>query len=410
MKNISIFIIPMLFVLVGCQDGSDINPFKTNPITCNDEPDLCALNQATTLMGYTLLERLNQEQAEDNIIISPVSISNALAMTTNGAQNATFEEMMNTMELDGWSMEKMNAAHESFLNKVPRLDDQITLNLANSIWYKEGFNVKQDFIDRNTTFYQSEVRSMNFSDPSAKDQINGWVDEKTNGLIPTIIDEIPANIVMYLINATYFKGTWLQPFNEDLTFKLDFLLENGSTVQADMMSYGEIDLPYYEGSNFQAIDLAYGDSIFSMTVILPDEDLKMADFIPSFINSSWAQESLSLTSTEVIFAMPKFKLEYKAKLNQPLADMGMPAAFNPNTADLKGIAEASLHINEVIHKTFIEVDEKGTEGAAVTSVGVVETSIPQIPFITLNRPFLFMIRDNQAGSVLFIGKVMNPTK
>lgn len=408
MKNISYFaMLALLLIFVGC-DNEDTPPKETNPISCNQYQDLCELNGATFATGLSLLKRLNEDQPTENIIISPVSINTALAMTTNGAQESTFDEMMQTMHIGGWSMEKMNTAHQDFLTNVPNLDNDVTLSLANSIWHRAGYPVKQDFIDRNTTFFNSEVNAIDFANSNAKDQINGWVSDNTKGLIPTIIDQVPDNIVMYLINATYFKGNWRVPFNEKLTFNTDFYLENGQVEQVEMMSHGEITLPYYVNEDFQAVDLAYGDSIFSMTVILPNEGIAMNTFIDNFSSSEWLKQDLALSNRELFLSIPKFKLEYKAKLNQPLADLGMPSAFTPGLANLKGIADADLYIDEAMHKTFIEVNEKGTEGAAVTSIGIVETSLPQIPFVVLNRPFLFLIRENNTGSVLFIGKVMNP--
>lgn len=414
MKNVIYLCLAMLGLwLSACESDSDttIRPPESSSL-CNEEKSLCDLNLSTNEMGWSLLKKLEEDQKEENIIISPVSISMAVTMTTNGAQDDTYQEMKTTMNLEDWTTEQMNAAQQSYLQNVPNLDPQdITFNIANSIWYRQGYNVKDEFINTNQTFYDSEVRAIDFLSPEAKDMINGWVDNQTNGLIEEIVDQIPTNVVMYLINALYFKGAWQQPFNPEQTFAQTFFKEDGSTVSTDFMSHGKITLPYLNGENFQAVDLAYGDSIFSMTVILPDEQVSMNELINSIPSGStdWI-EDFQLDTTPIFFGMPKFKLDYKVKLNDALSDLGMPKAFMPGIANFRNIAEAELSIDEAIHKTFIEVNEEGTEGAAVTSIGIIVTSVPTIPFVVLNRPFLFLIRENQTGSILFIGKVMNPAE
>ncbi len=414
MKNVIYLCLAILGLwLSACESDSDTT-IRTpeNPSLCNEEKSLCDLNLSTNEMGWSLLKKLEEDQQEENIIISPVSISMAVAITTNGAQDDTYQEMKATMNLEDWTTEQMNAAQQSYLQNVPNLDPQdITFNIANSIWYRQGYNIKDEFISTNQTFYDSEVREIDFLSPEAKDMINGWVDNQTNGLIEEIVDQIPANAVMYLINALYFKGAWQQPFNPEQTFAQTFFKEDGSTVNTDFMSHGKITLPYLNGENFQAVDLAYGDSIFSMTVILPDEQVSMNELINSIPSSStdWI-EDFRLDTTPIFFGMPKFKLDYKVKLNDALSDLGMPKAFMPGIASFRNIAEAELSIDEAIHKTFIEVNEEGTEGAAVTSISIIETSVPTIPFVVLDRPFLFLIRENQTGSILFIGKVMNPAE
>jgi serpin B len=377
-------------------------------LDCGDHQEVCELNTATAQLGLSIMQRLHQEKPDQNILISPVSIATALSMATNGARNVTYEEMMKTMKVDTWPQEKLNGAYQDFLTTVPTIDPKVTLNMANSIWYKEGFSVKSEFIETNQTFYQSEVKALDFSDPAAKEEINGWVKDKTKGLIDKIIDQIPGNTIMYLINAVYFKGAWLQKFDATKTETRPFHLAGGSQVNVSMMNHGKISLPYTATDDFQAVDLAYGDSVFSMTVILPNEGVSMDAIINSFEDTFWQNQEWSFQSREIFFAMPKFKLAYEVTLNAALSDLGMPTAFMGGVADFRNIADAELSIDEVKHKTFIEVNEEGTEAAAVTSIGIEVTSVPQIPNVILDRPFLLLIRENRLGSVLFVGKIMNP--
>lgn len=409
MKSIFHFILLLLIMTVwSCDNNNSPQPRKIIDLDCGDHQEVCDLNAATAQFGLSVMQRLHQNEPDDNIIISPVSIATALSMTTNGARNTTHEEMMTTMKVGTWPQETLNAAYQDFLTTVPEVDPKVTLNIANSIWYREGFPVKQDFIDANQTFYQSEVNALDFNNPNAADEINNWVDDKTEGLIDKIIESISGDMVMYLINAVYFKGAWLQKFDADKTENRPFHLADGSQVSVKMMSHGKTTLPYTATNDFQAVDLAYGDSVYSMTVVLPNQGVSMDDIISGFDDTFWQEQQWQLYPREVLFSMPKFKLKYEAKLNEVLADLGMPTAFMGGVADFRDIADAQLSISEVKHKTFIEVNEEGTEAAAVTSVGIEVTSVPQIPEVIVDRPFLLVIRENRLGSVLFVGKVMNP--
>ncbi len=256
--------------------------------------------------------------------------------------------------------------------------------------------------------YNSEVTALNFGDPAALTTINGWVDQKTNGLIETILDEIPANAVMYLINAIYFKGAWRKEFDPQYTTDATFYLEDGTQQPIKMMTHGQTTLPYFTTSTFEAVDLAYADSIYSMSIFLPKVGVSVNDLANTLSESNWNTWLDSFQPQEMFFSMPKFKMTYKEKLNRSLADLGMGIAFGPG-ADFSGInGTGGLYIDEAIHKSFIEVNEEGTEAAAVTSIGVVETSVPSIPVFYADRPFLFTIRENKTGSILFFGKLMNP--
>lgn len=236
------------------------------------------------------------------------------------------------------------------------------------------------------------------------------VSENTHGKIPTIIESIPPNIVMYLINAVYFKGSWSSEFDPENTAERSFDLENGEVIQTEMMNQTK-RFPRYFNEDVQMVDLPYGDSLFSMTVMKPaDPDVTINDFIENTLTTFnlnvWVD---SLITGGITVLLPKLDLEYELQLNSVLADLGMPTAFSDN-ADLSGInGTGGLAISEVKHKTYLKVDEEGTEAVAVTSVGVGPTSSPPMSFIVFDRSYVMLIRERSTGTILFVGKVKNPT-
>lgn len=413
MKKLILFFLlaaPLLFTTSCDSNSANEDPDPHPAIDCTENPEACDLTRSNNTFGFKLFQELQKDEAEKNIFISPTSVATALSMTVNGAKGQTKEDMMATLEQNGLTLEQVNAGFQQLLTLLPTLDPEVQLKLANSIWYRQGYPVRQEFLAVNNDFYNSEVAALNFADPAAKDIINGWVKDNTNNLIQSVINgEIDPDVVMYLINAIYFKGTWLHEFDPEDTYATEFRLQDGSTTQVDMMSMGQTFFPYFANETFQAVDLAYGDSVFSMTILLPNPGHTVDEVIQQLNTDNWEQWTQSFEYTELFFGMPKFEMEYEKSLVKPLANLGMSIAFTPN-ADFTNIAEADLMIDEVLHKSFIEVNEEGTEAAAVTVVVIVETSVPQIPVFMADRPFVFIIRENQSNSVLFIGKMMNPNE
>ena len=370
------------------------------------------LIKADQAFSYELFRNTVAWDDEENIMISPLSVSMALSMTLNGAKGETFDEMRETLHLQEMSTEEINEAFKSLIELLIELDPSVTLKIANSVWHEANLPVKEDFLDRLSEYYGATVKDLDFRDPASVDIINDWVRENTEGLIETIIDEIPDEMVMYLINALYFKGDWLRPFDTDDTRPGDFRLEDGSTVRVDMM-HQEDEFATYMSDEVQMIELPYGDSLYSMTVLLPgDPQMPIDRFVEEKMTASnlkaW-RSNLTVGSRDVIVQMPKFEMEYEIEYNDILKAMGMELAFSEWEADFTGIADVSpqnLFISEVKHKTFIRVDEEGTEAAAVTSVGVGVTSMP--PSIIVDRPFAFIIHERESGTNLFMGKVKNP--
>jgi len=251
---------------------------------------------------------------------------------------------------------------------------------------------------------------MDFSDPKTKDVINKWVENKTEGKIKDLIESIDNRAIMFIINAIYFKADWRYKFETKNTSEGNFNLENGQTVQTKMMSIEEITLPYLSNNAYRMIDIPYGDSIYSMSILLPNKHFKINDIIDDLYADNWKVNINNLSHKELSLTMPKFKMKNKYYLKKTLKKLGIHDAFSSRADFSKINSSSNIFIDDVIHQSFIEVDEKGTEAAAATAVVFKNTSIGiREPFI-INKPFVFVIRDRKTNSISFIGKVMNPNK
>jgi len=332
-------------------------------------------------------------------------------MTYNGANGETKEAMENTLELQGLSVEEINESYKTLIDELSTIDQKVTLNIPNSIWYRNTFDVLQDFININQNYFYAKVTPLDFNDPASVGIINNWVDESTNQKIPEIIDYINPAAVMFLINAVYFNGTWVYEFDEQHTKPETFYLSNGTTKQVEMMKQ-EASLSYATNDLFEAVDLYYGSGNFSMVIFLPKENYTPDDIVEQMNTENWTNWMNGFSEKNIQLSLPKFKLEYGKRLNEALISLGMGIAFNhPCCADFSKInLDHDLFIGFVKHKTFIDVNEEGTEAAAVTIVEVAFTSMPgDTPYqFIVNKPFLFAIKERDTDAIIFIGKVMEP--
>jgi serpin B len=369
---------------------------------------------ANSRFAIKIFKELIKEDADKNIFISPLSISTALAMTSNGAEGSTSQAMAETLEFTGMTREELNENYITLIESLESVDADVKLSIANSVWTKEEFSkaVKESFTQKLKDYYQSELFTRDFNDPKTVDEINKWISDETNDKIDKMIDEIDPQVVMFLINAIYFKGDWTNPFDEAKTHTDDFTLTDGSKIQVDYMS-NKADFKYYNGTNYQAVRLPYGRDKIAMYVFLPNEDTDVDTFIETLDQSKLDEDFNRYTTMEIDLNLPKFKLEYGVKrLNDALINLGMGIAFNPGKANFTGIAPVessnNLYIGFVDHKAFVEVNEKGTGAAAVTVVGIELTSMPTTINFIVDKPFVFVIRDDRSGSNLFMGKIVNP--
>jgi serine protease inhibitor len=390
----------------GCSGlVSSVSEEESDEIAGEVEGDLI---QSNTEFGFKIFNQLILEDEDQNIFISPLSILLALAMTYNGAVGDTSTAMAEALEFSGFDLEELNTGFKELMTSIENADDEIELAIANSIWMNLGFKAREDFIERNSKYYSSEVREIDFADAGAVDTINGWIADNTKDKIKKMLDVIPADAVMYLINAIYFKGNWTDEFDEGMTSDDDFYLADGSTKKVPMMNKWQ-ELLYCSGNGYSGIRLPYGQEKMSMYIILPDKGENIDSLISSLDADRWNEITGSFSNKQIDLSMPKYKMEYGIKLlNDVLIDMGMEIAFGPG-ADFSGIRE-DIFISSVLHKAVIEVNEKGSEAAAATVVEMVETAIEveePVEF-TVNRPFFFVIADDRSGSIMFMGKVMEP--
>jgi serpin B len=377
-----------------------------------------ALIESDNKFGLKLFRQINVTQTDSNVFISPLSISMALSMTLNGADGTTREAMDQTLELTGLTLEEINQSYRHLIDLLTELDPAVQFDIANSIWYEQlDFpEPKDDFLYNCQQFFDALVTGLDFDLPEAASTINAWVDENTNGKIKQIVRApINPSTVMFLINAIYFKGDWISQFDASLTQDTLFYRPDGTTTTCRMMSQ-KIPCAFFSNDEFTAVDLPYGDGAYRMTIFVPSPDRDISALVSEFDSQNLNNWLSRFFTALVNVYIPRFTAEYSRKLKDDLTALGMGIAFHPRDADFSNMYESDLNIDvaisEVAHKTFVEVNEEGTEAAAVTSVQIIETTSVQEQktyLLRADRPFLFMIRENQSGAILFIGKIVDPT-
>jgi serine protease inhibitor len=409
MKKIQIIF--LLCIAFACNKSEDsiieAPSYKTIKMATGSEKVI----QSSNDFGLNIFQKIIlDEVVSKNVFISPVSLSLALTMTWNGAKGSTKDSMAYVLSLAATTDSGINSINKQLIEGLTSVDPTVIMTIANSIWYRQDFEVEQNFILVNQDYYNASVNSIDFAAPGAKDIINNWVENKTNGKIKNLIEFIQPQDVMFLIDAIYFKGAWKKAFNSDNTRDGSFLLSDGSEKTVKMMSRKDT-IGYFENELFQAAALDYGTGNFNMLIILPKENHAPADIIAEMTPENWQTWISSVSSKEVSLILPKFNFEYEITLNDILKAMGMGIAFSDH-ADFTGInSSGNLYIDLVKHKTFVEVNEEGTEAAAVTVVGVGVTWAPvedETKYMNVNRPFLFAIREKSTNSIVFLGRVADP--
>jgi len=403
-------LIILCFVFVQCSDKSTDTDVPDGPqhpsasdITASDK----SLAQADNVFGMKLFHELLGHAGDENIFISPLSVSLALTMAYNGADGITKDAMHTALELNDMTPDEVNQSSRNLIDVLTAIDPSVTFNIANSIWYRQGLPVEQEFIDVNSEYLYADVNEADFSDGNTADVINGWVSENTRGKITQIIDaDALPDLIMLLLNAIYFKGSWSDKFDADLTETADFTLADNNQVSCNMMiKDGTFD--HYYSPEFQAVRLPYGaDSMFNMVAVLPGDAADIATFGAQFDFDDWKTVLSNLHPYDCVLGLPRFKIEYEKSLVGPLVALGMGSAFDAAADFGNMVPGMSLALSEVRHKTYVEVNEEGTEAAAVTGV-IVSTSLP--PMIYFDRPFLVFIYEKTSGAIIFAGRVMNPT-
>jgi len=346
-----------------------------------------------------------------NKLISPLSIYTALSMVYNGAAGSTKDSMAKTMALAGIPASRLNALNNALIEQMPHEDSKVQLSIANSIWYDQHrAQPKPGFLDTIQRDYAATLQSLDFSNSSAVRTINSWVAQQTNDKIPSIIDQISPDDLMYLINAVYFNGAWKYGFKTSDTHNAPFYKQDGTTVNAPFMNQ-KITLRRYFGPGYTLVELPYGTGkAFNMYILLPtDAHQSLDSFALSLDLASLTTAFSHLDSGSIQLSLPKWEYSYSIDDMKPnLARLGMGIAFGRD-ADFSGMYSTSVYISKAVHKTYIKVNESGTEAAAVTAIGITYTALPAgPPPLIIDHPFVYLITEKQTGSMLFMGLLNDP--
>lgn len=407
MNTLKTLLIPLmvgLFVL-HCNRSTPVDVDIVPPRSLNTLEK--AMVQSSNSFGYDLFTRMATSRADSNTFISPLSISMALGMAYNGANGNTADAMRSVLGYEGMSTEEINSTYKSLIDLLTTLDSEVIMEIANSSWARQDFTLLPAYTQALTDWFDAEARTLDFSDPASVDIINNYISEKTHGKIEDMLSEIDPGTVLFLINALYFKASWTTEFDAEQTVDGSFTLENGSSVACKMMHLYD-NFQWGANSEVSIIDLPYGNGQYSMTLVQPAEGRRLADLLDGFDEAQLNAWLALLNDTEMDLYMPRFKVEDKWELKEVLSAMGMGVAFT-GAADFSKInADRDIFISEVLHRTFIEVNEAGTEAAAVTVVDFRETSIK--PAMNLNRPFIYIIRDHHSDTMMFMGALYNPAE
>jgi serine protease inhibitor len=366
---------------------------------------------ANARFSIKLFTELYSQDSGKNLLVSPASVAFVLAMTYNGAKGDTQRAMAQTLAVHELSVDELNSANAALKTQLDQASSAIQLSIANALWTKQGLTFNPVFIQRNKDFYGAHVAALDVDAPQAYVVINTWVRQHTVGKITEIVDRLDPSTVMLLVNAIYFKGKWATEFDSARTQEQPFTLLGGQQKSHPLMiQTGRY--PYYHGNRFQAVSLPYGSGRVSLYVFLPDEGVSLAALIKTISAEQWAIWMTQFRQTQGYLALPRFQISYEVELNRALSALGMGEAFDPHVANFEAVLStpSRLYINTVKHKTFIEVNEEGTEAAATTSVDVFATSaMPQHTFtMIVNRPFFCALRDNETGTLLFMGTIVDP--
>ncbi len=408
-------ILPLTVVLAlaaGCDtsptDSSDARPIERLPRQLSAAE--AALVGAGNEFAFGLLRAVHEgEERDKNIFLSPLSASMALGMTLNGANGETFDAMLATLGFGGLDLRQINTSYRTLIDLLVDLDPAVGAGIANSIWHSRTVDLQDEFLGNVRDAFDSRIEALDFGDSQgALKIINGWVDKATRGRIPTILDAISPDEILYLINAIHFKAPWTESFAKKDTRPGTFSLADGSHRSVPMMSKEKATFRWLNTENVTVADIPYGGGAFSMTILLPGPGRSVDDLIRSLDAETWDRWMAGLGEPgKGTLALPRFTIEYEAELKPALTALGMGIAFGGAADFSRMIDGGGVSISRVLQKTFVEVNEEGTEAAAATVVGVRVVSLP--PGVRVDRPFVFAIRERFSGTILFIGKVMDPT-
>ncbi len=402
----------LMLVLTGCgaPPTNDLmaNVKAAEQSAAPSEPDIAYIDSVGDFSWQLLQQTVKKD---GNVLVSPASVYLALAMTLNGADSTTREAMLEVLSAQGLTVEQINAASRDWMALLMNTGNKTRLTVANSIWYRDGFDPDPAFLQNNADYYAAAAKTLDFSLPTAKDTINAWVKSSTNGLIDTIIDEIDPRDIMYLINAVYFKAQWMSEFYANSTADGTFGAPSGDKTVKFMHQTSSFD--YLSNNNGEGLLMPYSDGRFAFVAILPTAGMSVRELVAATDAASFAELLKTRETMSIELSLPKFETRFDTSLKDSLTAMGMAAAFDPGVADfslMNSGRRQDLYIDEVLHKTFCRVDEMGTEAAAVTAVISRGTSMPvSNKQLVFDRPFVYGIVDTATGLPLFLGIMDDPS-
>jgi serine protease inhibitor len=388
--------------ITGSDPGSELPPEITSlprALTAAES----TLLEAGQAFGLELLQAQVARAPDSTHLVSPFSASVALGMALNAAQGETFEEMRRTLGFEGLDRAAVNGAYRGLLDLLATVDPRVSFQVANSVWFRDTYTIRGAFRSAVEDHFAARVEGLDFTAAAAAGRINDWVSEATRGRIAEIApDPIPHDAVAYLINALHFLGDWRHAFDPAETRNHTFTAADGSTTPIRLMQReGRIRAGQWRGH--QVADLPYGGAAWSMTLVLPRQGASLPELVQELTPAGWQELVAGVSEFEGILGLPRFTVAWEGDLKEALQAMGMQQVFDPGVADLSLLFQQpdDLYVSGVRQKTWMRVDEKGTEAAAVTSVDVRVTSMP--PSFIVDRPFLLAIRERHSGTLLFLG-------
>lgn len=399
-------LIPVLLtgILLGCSnDEIDTGPGEVHPVQIP-----ARISAGTNDFAFDFFKNLQEtETADGNLFVSPLSLHMALGMLLNGAENETAIEILKTLKMEGISLADLNDAYKTLLNDMPVADSKVTLGLANSVWFRNNVQVETDFKNVLNKSFNADVTVLEFNS-AALNKINQWASDKTNGKIKKVLDQLDPSAVMYLLNALYFKGDWAEKFDSKNTQDKAFHLQTGTDKNVKMM-YNNDDYAAGSFDKYLFAKLPYGNGQFEMTVILPQSGTSITDLLNSFTTEEWTKIKSVVGEQKVNVGLPRFTLNYTIQLNKTLAAMGLNKVFS-NAAEFGKISRsAATAVSFIKQDTYLGIDEKGTEAAAVTTIGMIGSPGPIEPLqIICDHPFGIIISEKTSNTILFMGRIMNP--
>ncbi|MEK3901456.1 serpin family protein [Paenibacillus sp. FSL R7-0179] len=409
-KRLSALILTVL-LLGGCSGGgSGMNYTERQAAAAELDP---ALAESSNQLGVKLFSQL-WKQGGGNLTISPYSVAAALALAYNGSAGETAEELGKLLGYAPGERQKLNIGHQSLMKLLNHGEPGMELKIANSVWGMKGLPLRKDYLGTGKDFYDAQINTTDLAAEKSVKEINGWVADHTGDKIQEMLTEPPGpQAVAVLVNALYFKGGWTDVFEEEATKQADFYPPDGPAVQVMMMKRGGM-FEYAAHEDWQAVKLPYGEGQLEMVVVLPGEQASLAELV-SHLEQGTLPLDEGFSSTPGTLLLPRFTASYGTELSKALQALGVKLAFDPNRGDFSLMADLDdpIYFAQVIHRTYIDVNEQGTEAAASTLIQMDAGAAPPAdkPFeMNVNRPFLYAIRDTQTGVVLFLGAIENPQR